>query len=410
MNARRAATGRGAYLVGMRSTPLVASNHRARWCTVAAAVLALSGCGSGSGSDAADADDPSPFADCQASDETEPAFPIQAGDELILTEQNGWLYRGERRALTELGMQREASELSGGASGVQALYVNPDGQHDWNEFLWDDPMWSERTSDEPTWATHEEPGAFEPPYQFAYATALGFATQMAATLEDRVFEGTVTSDGVEYLLYCADPAGFLYLDDDVPRTLRFAVHPDGYVTEWSMALVAPDEVSCDESTLRISADLDAVGLHDEPPAEWMTALTLVPSCRGVNETESAKFVAAHGTSAATAPAGSALPESTEPTATVVATGWHDDVNAECAAIMASAAGGAIDVPIEEMAQQFEDWSNDAPGDQERAALAAAAAALRSEKTRVDLEAMDGIGRDLTNAGLGSCGAMFISGG
>lgn len=376
----------------------------------ATAVVALAACGSNNSDSPADADDRGAmFAACQPADGTEPPFPILADDQLTIDEGNGWHFTGERRALTELGTQREASELSGGASGVQALYVNPEGQHDWNEFLWDDPMWSERTSDEPTWATREEPGAFEPPYQFAYATALGFATQVAATLEDRVYEGTVASGEVDYLLYCADPAGYLYLQEDVPRTLRFAVHPDGYVTEWVLALVTPDEVSCDESALRISADLDAVGLHDEPPAEWTTALTLVPSCRGVNETESAKFVAAHGTAAATAPAASALPESTEPTATIVPTGWHDDVNDECAAIMASAAGGAIDVPIEEMAQQFEDWSNDAPGDQERAALAAAAAALRSEETRADLEAMDGIGRDLTNAGLGSCGAMFISG-
>ena len=280
MNARRAATGRGAYLVGMRSTPLVASNHRARWCTVAAAVLALSGCGSGSGSDAADADDPSPFADCQASDETEPAFPIQAGDELIRTEQNGWLYRGERRALTELGMQREASELSGGASGVQALYVDPDGQHDWNEFLWDDPMWSERTSDEPTWASHEEPGAFEPPYQFAYAAQLNYANQMVPLVPRRVFEGTVEVDGTLVALYCADPGRLAHASAPrAARTLRFAVDPSGYVVEWVLAWVGPEDAKCQEISLTISPELDAVGMQNDLPAEWMTTLRLLPGCR-----------------------------------------------------------------------------------------------------------------------------------
>lgn len=353
------------------------------------------------------------FAACRSTDEAEPPFPIATDDESAAVaddddEQSGWYYTGEQRSITAAGTERNASVLSGGRSGVQSLNVSADGQHAWNEFLWDDPMWSARTADEPTWVTHEEAGAFEPPYRFAYSTEIGFATQMAAVLDDRVFEGTVTSAGVDYLLYCAGPAGLLQLggDDDSQRTLRFAVHPDGYVAEWVLALVAPAEVSCDESSLRTDPDLDAVGLHDDLPADWMTTLTLVPSCRGVWEEESAKFAAATGGSSASE---SSAPESTGPPDTALATDWHEGVNAECADLVAAAAGGAAEELIARMAQQFEAWSDDAPGDLERAALTSAAAALRSDETRADYEAMDRIGRDLANAGLGDCGAMFISG-
>ena len=226
------------------------------------------------------------FAPCRSSSETEPPFPIAApgdgsADEQSRVELTGWHFTEEHRAASVAdGATRDAATLSGGEGGVQALYAQSHGQHPWNEFLWDSPIWSERTSADPSWASHEEPGAFEPPYQFAYAAQLNYANQMVPLVPRRVFEGTVEVDGTLVALYCADPGRLAHASAPrAARTLRFAVDPSGYVVEWVLAWVGPEDAKCQEISLTISPELDAVGMQNDLPAEWMTTLRLLPGCR-----------------------------------------------------------------------------------------------------------------------------------
>ena len=64
-----------------------------------------------------------------------------------------------------------------------------------------------------------------------------------------------------------------------PAAQLFAVDPSGYVVEWVLAWVGPEDAKCQEISLTISPELDAVGMQNDLPAEWMTTLRLLPGCR-----------------------------------------------------------------------------------------------------------------------------------
>ena len=310
----------------------------------------------------------------------------------------GWRYVEENRTSVVGGDEiRQSAELTGHAAEdeaggvVQALYVSTTDRPDWNEFVWEDPLWSSRSSEAPAWKTRSEPGAFEPPFRFAYLTQLDFATQLAGVLDDRVFEGLVALDGVDVQRYCiVDPELDAVRDGGL---LRFLVHPDGYVTEWVYAQSTATTVRCQEITLWIGRELSATGMHDDEPVEWLTEPEHLASCRDGYEAGRAELRAAD-----------TVETSTTTGAPIEPGPWHEGVDEVCSGWMENppSQDDLVDV-----ADRFDTWTASAPSDVERDALAAAADGLRSDDRAAT--SMDPIGRRLDAAGLPGCGALFIGG-
>jgi hypothetical protein len=235
--------------------------------------------------------------ECKKSGEAQPTFPIEKPkdrarvNKALIDKLTGWRFVEEHQSVSSVdGAKRNAAELTGGGDQVQALYVAPaTSQYAWNEFLWASPEWSERNASKPAWVSHIEPGAFEPPYQFAYFSQLGLSSQFSATQETRVFEGTITSGASRLSIYCVDrPFSALFETGAAEqRRLRFVVDPAGYVAEWVLVSVGPKSAECQEVTLTIAPELTARGKHDDLPASWLTELRFLKSCRSAYEVAAA---------------------------------------------------------------------------------------------------------------------------
>jgi hypothetical protein len=363
------------------------------------------------------------FGACRPSKEAEPTFPIDKptketliGDEEFLRKLTGWRSAEEHRTISaEAGTTRTAELLTGGRGGFQALYVDPDSLRGaWHEFLSKDPEWSQRSAADPTWATHTEPSAFEPQYQFSYFASLSLPTQMSVAASRRVFEGTVMSGTTRLAMYCVDrPLAIMFHDRKAEeRKLRFVVDPSGYVTEFVHAAQGTASAECKEITLSISPDLDVIGMRDDPPSEWMTMLKTLPSCRGAFETRAAELQASGVSASPVTTTRPSLPVDTAPSSSVARTAWHDDINRRCTDLVESAKNGDPDSVARELTTNLKAWSTNAPSDIERDALDAALAALSalaSDDPDFDPDAMEGAGHQLEQAGLDVCGSMFLSG-
>jgi hypothetical protein len=227
--------------------------------------------------------------ECKKSSEPQPTFPIEKPKDralvntALIDKLTGWRFVEEHQSFSSTdGAKRSAAELTGGGDQVQALYVEPaTSQYAWNEFLWASPEWSERNASKPSWVSHTEPGAFEPPNQFAYFSQLGLSSQFGATQTNRVFEGTVSSGASRLSVYCVDRPSLALFKTGAAghRRLRFVVDPAGYVAEWVLVSVGPKVAECQEVTLTIAPELTARGKHDDLPKSWMTELRFLKSCR-----------------------------------------------------------------------------------------------------------------------------------
>jgi hypothetical protein len=235
--------------------------------------------------------------ECKKSGEAQPTFPIEKPKDrelvnrALIDKLTGWRFVEEHQSFSSKdGVKRDAAELTGDGDQVQALYVAPaTSRYAWNEFLWVSPEWSERNASKPAWVSHTEPGAFEPPYQFAYFGQLGLNSQFGATQTNRVFEGTVASGASRLSIYCVDrPSSALFETGAAEqRRLRFVVDPAGYAAEWVLVSVGPKSAECQEVTLTIAPELTARGKHDDLPASWLTELRFLKSCRSAYEVAAA---------------------------------------------------------------------------------------------------------------------------
>jgi hypothetical protein len=232
-------------------------------------------------------------AECKKSGETQPTFPIDKPkdreliNKALIDKLTGWRFVEEHQSFSSKdGGRRDAAELTGGSDEVQALYVAPaTSRYAWSEFLWASPEWSERNASKSSWASHTEPGAFEPPYQFAYFSQLGLSSQFGAIQTNRVFEGTVSAGASRLSVYCVErPSSALFETGAAEQLrLRFVVDPAGYVAEWVLVSVGSKSAECQEVTLTIAPELTARGKHDDLPASWLTELRFLKSCRAAYE-------------------------------------------------------------------------------------------------------------------------------
>ncbi|MGY6500056.1 MAG: hypothetical protein ACXIVQ_04035 [Acidimicrobiales bacterium] len=185
----------------------------------------------------------------------------------------------ERRTEYRDALSRHETLNIAGDGAVQGLTgITERGVTTWDEFHWEDPMWSTRSESEP-WSTREEPGAFEPPHRVAFTWPISSATAIAGSpLLDPVFERSIEDGGVDLLQYCMASAGGLSSASPgrLSRT-RFVAHPDGYVVEYVEATVGSAGRSCYESTLDIGGNIEVPGLVESPPDEVVT-LSALPGC------------------------------------------------------------------------------------------------------------------------------------
>jgi hypothetical protein len=371
-----------------------------------ALLAALAGCGTTTSKTGLSSGDAG--AACKKSLEPEPPFPIEKPKDreivnlALMDKLTGWRFVEEHRSINSKdGDKRNAAELTGGIDSVQALYVSPaTSNYAWNEFLWVSPEWAERNADKPSWVSRTEPGAFEPPYRFAYFRQLG------ATVANRVFEGSVTSGASQLAIYCVDrpPSVMFEAGAAEQRRLRFVVDPAGYVAEWVLVSIGPKSAECQEVTLAIAPELTARGKHDDLPKKWLTELRFLRSCRAAYEAAAPAVAKLTGE-----PEVSTTVTTLGPDTSVVLTSWHKQANTECRSIIDVVSKGETDAAIKSTREKFSELSADAPTAVEKQALDHATEALAVDGTRADLEAMATIGRELERAGLDVCGSMFVSG-